>query len=301
VRRLLLFILSVAFLSLACSPANPAAPSPLSGAGSSEARGTKPVNVNGVVENMIGGAGEFQFNVGIVLVKGDSTTEFFGGSDYAHLGNGTRVEVKGQQQDGWVQALRIHVNSRVVQEPPDAGDPEDPPDVPGGDIPPACSWPDGGGGGGDVNPSTLNIEVIITTVSGSSPTMTVVGGNRTFRTTAATRLRRNDDWLPLEILRPNLIARFYGNQLADISIDTTEIIITRNTLDVAMEGAVVAVTGEYPSAQFTIDTTTFVANDWTKFATPACDALTVGAGLRVRGVRMIDGVSVLATAVERIF
>jgi len=301
VRRLLLLILSVPFLSLACSPANPAAPSPLSSPSSSEARGNKPVNVNGVVENMIGGAGEFQFNVGIVLVKGDSTTEFFGGSEYAHLGNGARVEVKGQQRDGWVRADRIHVNSRVIQEPPDAGDPEDPPDVPGGDMPPACSWPDGGGGNGEVNPSTLNIEVIITTVSGASPTMTVVGGNRTFLTTAATKLRRNDDWLPLDILRPNLIARFYGNQLSNISIDTTEIVITRNTLDVALEGAVGTVTGAYPSAQFTIDTTTFVANDWTKFATPACDALTAGAVLRVRGVRMIDNVTVLATAVERLF
>lgn len=304
-RRLLLFILSVPFLSLACSPANPAAPSPLSSPSSSEAKGNKPVNVNGVVENMSGGAGEFHFDVGSVLVKGDSSTGFFGGSEYAHLGNGARVEVKGQQRDGWVRADLIHVNSRVIQEPPDAGDPGDP-DVPGDGgggepPPPVCSWPEGGGGSGEVNPSTLNLEVIITSVSGAPPTLTIVGGNRTFHATAATKLRRNDDWLPLDILRPNLIARFYGNQLPDTSIDTTEIVITRNTIDVAMEGAVVTVSGGYPSAGFTIDTTTFVANDWTKFATPACDALTPGAGLRVRGVRMIDNVTVLATAVERIY
>jgi hypothetical protein len=41
---------------------------------------------------------------------GDALTEFFGGSTLADLVNGARVEVKGDQRDGFIYAERIHVN-----------------------------------------------------------------------------------------------------------------------------------------------------------------------------------------------
>src|SRR4029434_8233048 len=56
----------------------------------------------------------FQFKIGSRVVKGDANTTFFGDGDkpdtFADLEDGARVEVKGQQRDGFVYAVRIHIN-----------------------------------------------------------------------------------------------------------------------------------------------------------------------------------------------
>jgi len=75
---------------------------------------TIPVEVNGTIDSLTGSATAFQFNIGSRLVKGDAATDFFGDGDkpdsFADLKNGARVEVKGQQRDGFVYATRIHIN-----------------------------------------------------------------------------------------------------------------------------------------------------------------------------------------------
>jgi Domain of unknown function (DUF5666) len=67
-------------------------------------------NVNGIVATVTGTASAFQFYVGTTLVKGDAATTFSGKSKFADLVNGARVEVKGQQKNGYVYATSIHVN-----------------------------------------------------------------------------------------------------------------------------------------------------------------------------------------------
>jgi hypothetical protein len=67
------------------------------------------VNVNGTVQALQGTASAFQFTVDGRLVKGDTATAFTKGA-FASLHNGSRVEVKGQQQNGYVYAKTIHVN-----------------------------------------------------------------------------------------------------------------------------------------------------------------------------------------------
>ncbi len=69
------------------------------------------VNVNGTLDaDATGTASAFQFAVGGRVVKGDSSTQFNGKGAFADLKKGARVEVKGQQQNGYVQATSIHVN-----------------------------------------------------------------------------------------------------------------------------------------------------------------------------------------------
>jgi Domain of unknown function (DUF5666) len=81
--------------------------------------------VTGTISALSGTASSFQFNVGSLVVKGDSTTAI-GGSDngkssvtaksgdtgksFADLKNGVVVEVKGVQQNGFVQASRIQID-----------------------------------------------------------------------------------------------------------------------------------------------------------------------------------------------
>ena len=73
--------------------------------------GTIQVNVNGIVSGLSGTASDFQFTVGVTLVKGGTATTFSGkNNSFAALANGARVEVKGQQKNGYVSATSIHVN-----------------------------------------------------------------------------------------------------------------------------------------------------------------------------------------------
>ena len=70
-----------------------------------------PVTVNGIVQGLTGSELAFQFTIDGRLIKGDHQTQFYGGasSTFANLKSGVRVEVKGQQQDGAIYAVRIHV------------------------------------------------------------------------------------------------------------------------------------------------------------------------------------------------
>ena len=81
---------------------------------------TIPVNVNGIVESLSGPAGAFTFLIGSREIHGDATTVFYGDEGvlltFAALVNGARAEVKGEMRDGFVFAVRIHVNGPM--EPP---------------------------------------------------------------------------------------------------------------------------------------------------------------------------------------
>jgi hypothetical protein len=73
-----------------------------------------PVEVNGVIDSVTGDAGSFQFNISSRVIRGDSTTSFSGNGPsseaFASLKGGVRVEVKGDQRDGFIFATRIHIN-----------------------------------------------------------------------------------------------------------------------------------------------------------------------------------------------
>lgn len=69
------------------------------------------VTVNGIVAALAGDATAFNFTVDGRLVKGDTSTVFSGkNGSFAGLSNGARVEVKGQQKNGFVQATSIKIN-----------------------------------------------------------------------------------------------------------------------------------------------------------------------------------------------
>jgi hypothetical protein len=105
-----------------------------------------PVNLNGIALGVSGGAAAFTFAVDSRDVRGDNATEFFGGSVFADLGEGVRVNVKGLQRDGFVYAQRIHVaaareddgdaTSGGVTDPQTDGEPEPEPEPPAPVPPP---------------------------------------------------------------------------------------------------------------------------------------------------------------------
>jgi Domain of unknown function (DUF5666) len=75
-----------------------------------------PVEVHGVIDSVRGTADSFQFNIGSRVIHGDRTTSFSGegrsADGFTTLTGGVRVEVKGEQRDGFVFATRIHVEDQ---------------------------------------------------------------------------------------------------------------------------------------------------------------------------------------------
>jgi len=92
-------------------------------------RTTIPVEVNGVIDTVTGTASSFQFKIGSRVVRGDGTTSFSGDGTsseaFANLKDGVRVEVKGEQRDGFIFATRIHTEDSGENGKPDDNDGED--------------------------------------------------------------------------------------------------------------------------------------------------------------------------------
>ncbi len=128
---------------------------------------TIPVEINGIVQGFSGALANFQLTIDGRLIRGDATTEFFGGSQFSQLANGVRAEVKGQQRNGFVLATRIHVNQ-----------------------------PDSGGGSDD----SASIEGALTAKNGSVPQLTLVVAGTTVLTSASTEVRRKGDTQQLGVL-----------------------------------------------------------------------------------------------------
>jgi len=102
-----------------------------------------PVNVNGIVESLAGDplAPEmtFTFKIGSRVIQGNDETEVFGDDDVPlsdeDLSNGQRVEVKGEMRDGFVFAMRIHVNGPMEPPQDDSASVEGVLDALEGDVP----------------------------------------------------------------------------------------------------------------------------------------------------------------------
>ena len=226
-----------------------------------------PVNLNGIVEDFTGNASAFEFEIDGRLIKGDDTTEFFGGSVFADLDDGVRAEVKGQQRNGFVQAIRIHVNKE-----------------------------DGGGGGGT---ESASIEGLLTAISGSPPVLTVAGV--TVRTNAETVVRRGGDTQPLSALDLQMTVHVVGDRQPNGSIDARMVQIKGDAPGgkFQISGSAGGVTGTCPALTFGVNGYDIVTDAATSFSPPpGCSALKSGSKVTVNGIVQANG-TVKATSVVR--
>lgn len=241
-----------------------------------------PVTLNGLVERLTGTAAAFEFTVNGRLVRGDAATAFFGDGDradsFASLANGRRVEVKGQQRDGFVYAVRIHVNR------PD--DDED----------------DGDDEGDDRGPQqeSASIHGTLTEIGGSVPNLTLRVGGTVVRTNAATEVKRRGDRQGLEALRVGQSLHVVGDRRADGSLDARKIEIEDDAAggEVEIEGALGGLSGTCPAVRFGVNGFQIATNGATEFKNGGCSALKNGDKVKVEGVRQASG-TILATEVER--
>ena len=227
-----------------------------------------PVNVNGSVEGFSGTSSAFEFMVGNREVHGDSATEFFGGSEFADLENGARVEVKGLQRDGFVYASRIHVNDEDEDETEDDDDEDD------------------------------AVHGAISAVSGTTAPLTLVVDGRTVHVTSATELEHRGDRLTFEVLQVGMVITASG-EASGGAIAARKLVITGNAHDVDLEGLVVGpISGTCPEISFVVGSLALETTAFTEFKQSSCSALSPGANVKVRGVLLPDGLSAQVTRIE---
>jgi Domain of unknown function (DUF5666) len=221
-----------------------------------------PVQLNGVVENFSGTSTAFQFDVGGQLIKGDGTTTF-DSSSFTDLADGVRVEVTGLQQDGYVQATSIHVNVTSSQD------------------------------------QSASIQGMLTSMSGTVPTLTLVVGGTTVTTTGSTEVQRRGDVQDLKALALGMTLHVVGTRQSDGSIVAQQIQIMDDSTGGAFQisGAMGAVHGSCPAITFVVNGYAIAADTSTTF-TPSCGALKSGTQVLVKGVRQADG-RVLASSVDK--
>jgi Domain of unknown function (DUF5666) len=231
-----------------------------------------PVEVNGVIDTLTGNAAAFQFKIGSRLIKGDTNTTFFGDGDtpdtFADLKDGVRVEVKGQQRDGFVYAVRIHIND-------DDGD-DEPPDT------------------------SASIHGMLKAIGGAVPTLDLTVDTTIVHTSSSTTVKRRGDFQTLNELRVGQSLHVIGARRADGSLDARLIEIDDDPAgnEVEIEGSVGGLKGACPSVSFGINGYSINTNGLTTFDGLTCTAMKSGDKVKVNGKKQADG-SVLATKVTK--
>jgi hypothetical protein len=233
-----------------------------------------PVEVNGLIDTLTGTAAAFQFKIGSIVVKGDAASAFFGDGDtpdtFADLKNGSRVEVKGQQRDGFVYATRIHINGTADTTP------EPPQDT------------------------SASIHGVLMGISGTPPALVLTVDTTTVRTSSSTTVKRRGDFQTLDTLRAGQSLHVVGTRQSDGSIDARLIEIDDDATgnDVEIEGSVGGLKGSCPALSFGINGYSIATNASTTFDGLTCGAVKNGDKVKVNGTKQPNG-SVLATTVKR--
>lgn len=234
---------------------------------------TLPVNVNGTIDTVTGTAGAFQFNIGSRRIRGDAATLFFGDGDrpesFASLKEGTRVEVKGEQRDDFIYAVRIHINGTSTT-PPDGQD------------------------------SSASIHGTLNAIAGAKPTLVLTVGTTTVRTSSSTEVKRRGDVQTLDALKAGQSVHVIGVRQSDGSIDARRIEINDDATggEFEIEGSVGGLKGTCPSVQFNVNGFSVTTSASTVFEGGACASLKSGDKVTVKGLKQADG-SVAAISVKK--
>jgi hypothetical protein len=224
-----------------------------------------PVNVNGVVDSLTGDATSFEFRIGSRVVKGDTSTQWFGDGEapdsFASLEEGSRVEVKGEQRDGYIYAVRIHINDSDDDDTDDGQD------------------------------ESASIHGTLTALGGSAPAMTLTVGGTTVATDAGTEVKRRGDTQTLAALVVGQSLHVVGTRQADGSIVARMIQIDDDPPGGAfeIEGSAGGVQGTCPALTFSVNGFDIRTGATTTFTGGTCASMKSGTKVVVNGTRAADG------------
>ena len=232
---------------------------------------TIPVNVNGIIDTVAGSAASFQFKIGSQLVKGDAQTVFFGDGNtartFADLSDGDRVEVKGQQRDGYVYAERIHIN----------GDEDD----------------------DDEQDSSASIQGRLNTLTGTAPSLTLTVGTTIVTTTSDTEVKRRGDVQTLAALQIGQEVHIVGTRQPNGSLVARKIELNDDAAggEVEIEGSAGGVAGACPVLTFKINGYSIQTSAATVYEGTVCASIKGGSKVTVKGTSGAGGL-ILATRIK---
>jgi hypothetical protein len=214
---------------------------------------------------------------GRTVMTTDTTTFLFedgGAATFDDLLVGERVHVKGQAGEGGALAadsIAIQNTNTDLPMPGDDGDEQD---------------------------ESASIHGLLTSLTGSAPTLTLLVGETTVTTTADTEVQRKGDKQPLDVLAEGMTVHVVGARQADGSIEARKIQITEDAEGGPFEisGAAGGLKGTCPALQFKVNGYAITTDAATVF-TPDCTSLKSGSKVHVAGTVQTDG-SVLATTVD---
>jgi hypothetical protein len=231
--------------------------------------GELPVNVNGIIQGLGITGDDFEMTIDGRLVKGDASTEFFGGTVFDDLADGKRAEVKGIQQDGFVYARRLHISDEEEDE--------------------------------EESDTSASIEGILASIAGSGDALTLMVGSTVVTTTGDTRVDRRGDVQDLAVLQEGMRLHVIGTRQPDASLVARRIQIKGDEpgKPVQIEGSMGGVKGGCPALDFSVNGYRVKTDGSTTF-TPACGGSTFKSGTKVvvDGVAQADG-SIMATSVTK--
>jgi hypothetical protein len=228
------------------------------------------IPVNGEIDTLTGTADAFQFKIGSRVIRGDTLTAFFGDGDrsdsFATLHEGSRVEVKSLQRDGFLYAFRIHISGAT-----------DAPPVPPA---PAPAPPD----------TSASIEGTLTSMGGTAPVLQLVVGGTPVVTNADTVVQRRGDRQTLATLRLGMTLHVVGDRQANGTLIARFIQIKDDEAggQFEIEGSLGGLKGSCPAISFGVNGYSVVAGTTTTYLTP-CANLKNGNKVRVRGTRLANG------------
>ena len=237
---------------------------------------TLPVNVNGVIDTVTGTAASFQFKIGSRIIRGDALTVFFGDGDspktFADLTDGDRVEVKGLQRDGYVYAVRIHINGEDDDDDEDDDDEQD---------------------------SSASIHGKVNALSGTPPSLVMTVGTTIVRTTSDTEVKRRGDVQTLAEIKLGQDVHVIGVRQPDGSLIARRIELRDDApgAEVEIEGSVGGLSGTCPAISFKINGYSVQASAATVFEGITCAAIKSGTKVTAKGTSGPGGV-ILATRVK---
>ena len=241
-----------------------------------------PVNVNGIVELLNKSTPPpdfmFTFKIGSREIRGDADTKFYGNNDVPlmldSLIDGARVEVKGEQRNNFVYAVRIHINGVTTPQPPQ----ED----------------------------SASVEGRLDAIGGTTPALTLkivtAGGFTMVTTTSSTEVQRRGDVQTLAALAVGQTIHAVGTRMADKTLAAKMLQIKDDEPEGAfvIEGSLGGLKGTCPVINFSVNGYAVFTNAAT-FTAPAgtpCAELKSGTKVEVEGKRQADG-SVLAEKVTK--
>jgi hypothetical protein len=235
-----------------------------------------PVNVNGTVETLSGTSSAFIFFVSGREIRGDAATAFFGDNDaaltFSALKVGSRVEVKGEQRDAFVFAVRIHINGPTTPETP--------------------------------QDDSASVEGRLSELTGTVPTLSFKIGGTFVTTTTATEVQRRGDVQTLAALAIGQTVHAVGTRQSDGSIVARKLQIKEDETGGAfvIEGSIGGLKGACPTISFVVNgysiVTTLSDTVFYPNAVTTCSDLKSGTKVEVEGTHQADG-SVKATTVTR--